>query len=251
MLGVAVFAAAMLAGCGSDEPDEIVVSAASSLTDAFTDIAEAFEEENGTTATLNFGASSELAVQIVEGAPADVFASANAAQMNVVVDAGKAEDPVAFVQNEIVIVTPAGREAVTEFEDLAADGIRLVLAGPEVPVGEYARDAIAAADEALGNGFGDAVLANVVSEEANVRAVLSKIELGEADAGIVYATDAAISGDAVETYRIPAEYAEPAEYFIAPLVDSGDAAQEFVDYILSDAGQAILAEYGFSRAGGE
>ena len=236
-----------------DQTGEIVVSAASSLTDAFTELAEAFERSeaaDGTTVTLNFGSSSALAVQIVEGAPADVFASANVVQMQVVVDDGKVSDPAVFAQNRIVVVTPAGLGRIAGFEDLAADGVRLVLAGPEVPVGVYARRAIAAADASIGGGFASAVLANVVSEEANVRAVLAKVELGEADAGIVYATDAAIAGDGVEAYGIPAEFAPPAEYVIAALNDAPASAAAFVAFVLSEDGQAILERHGFSRAGG-
>ncbi len=228
----------------------IVVSAASSLTDVFTELAEAFRaQHSGVQVDLNFASSSALAVQIVEGAPADVFASANAAQMQVVVDDGKAEASDIFAQNEIVVVTPRGRGLIAGFEDLASDGIRLVLAGPEVPVGVYAREAIAAADASIGGGFADAVLANVVSEEANVRAVLAKVELGEADAGIVYATDAAVAGDAVEMYRFPSEFAPPAEYVIAALTNTPEAAAAFVEFVLSEAGQAILERHGFSRAG--
>src|SRR5690606_30421719 len=133
------------------------------------------------------------------------------------------------------------------FEDLASDGVRLVIAGPEVPVGAYAREAIALADASLGGGFADRVLRNVVSEEANVRAVLTKVELGEADAGIVYATDAAVAGDAVEAYRIPKEFAAPAEYVIATLSDAPSAAADFVAFVLSEEGQAILERHGFGR----
>lgn len=244
----------LVAACSEDDQGgEIVVSAASSLTDVLTELAEAFEQSeaaDGATVTLNFGSSSALAVQIVEGAPAHVFASANVAQMQVVVDDGKASDPDVFAQNEIVVVTPAGRGLIAGFEDLATSGVRLVLAGPEAPVGAYARDAITAADASIGGGFADAVLANVVSEEANVRAVLAKVELGEADAGIVYATDAAIAGDAVEAYRISADFAAPAKYVIAALTDAPAAAAAFVAFVLSEDGQAILERYGFSRAGG-
>ena len=251
---LAVLCISLVVACSeADEPDEIVVSAASSLTDVFTELVEAFEASDaahGITVTLNFGSSSALAVQIVEGAPADVFASANIAQMQVVIDHGKASEPAVFAQNEIVVVTPAGLRVVQGFEDLATSSLRLVLAGPEVPVGAYARDAIAAADASIGGGFADAVLANVVSEEANVRAVLAKVELGEADAGIVYATDAAVACDNVEAYRIPSQFAPPTQYVIAPLTGAPASAATFVAFVLSEDGQAILGRHGFSRAGG-
>lgn len=237
-----------LAACAAEdeEPVAITVSAASSLTDVFTELIEAFERDHEGTVSLNTGASSALAVQIVEGAPVHVFASANPEQMQVVVDAGRAEDPVVFTTNEIVVVTPAGNDVVRGFEDLQADGVRLVLAGPEVPIGAYARSAITAANEPLGGAFEGRVLANVVSEESNVRNVLAKVELGEADAGIVYATDAAVAGDAVQAYAIPPEFAEPAQYVIAPLADAPRLAREFVEFVLSEEGQAILDRHGFT-----
>ncbi len=226
---------------------EVIVSAASSLTDAFTELAAAFEAEHeSVTVELNFGSSSSLASQIVEGAPAGVFASANQARMQVVVDADLASAPQVFAQNRIVVVTPADNETVQKFHDIAADGVRLVLAGAEVPVGDYARQAIAAADAGR-PGFQDAALANLVSEEANVRAVLTKVELGEADAGVVYETDAAISGDAVRVVPVPGEYVSPAVYPIAAVgEDPSEVARAFVAYVLSPEGQAILAKYGFS-----
>ena len=244
---------AALVACGGAEDsqtrpsDEVIVSAASSLTDVFTELGEAFEAmHDGVTLQFNFGSSSALATQIVEGAPTGVFASANQAQMQVVVDAGEASDPQVFAQNRIVVVAPADNDAVQEFEDIGADGIRLVLAGAEVPVGDYARQAIAAAD-AVDAGFQDAALGNLVSEEANVRTVLTKIELGEAEAGVVYETDAVISGDAVRVIPIPAEYVAPAVYPIATVGDApSEVAKAFVAYILSPEGQAILAKYGFS-----
>ena len=226
---------------------DLVVSAASSLTDALTELAATFEgTHEGVTIRLNFGSSSSLASQIVEGAPAGVFASANQAQMQVVVDAGLANNPRVFAQNRIVVVTPADNETVQAFADIAADGVRLVLAGAEVPIGDYARRAIAAANVAQ-PGFEEAALSNLVSEEANVRAVLTKVELGEADAGVVYETDAAISGDAVRVVPIPSEYAAPAVYPIAPVgEDPPEVAQAFVAYVLSPAGQDVLAKYRFS-----
>lgn len=236
-------------GCSDGEEARLVVSAASSLTDAFTEIAAAFEEAHEDVAVdLNFGGSSALAVQIVEGAPADVFASANEAQMDVVVDAGLATSPARFAANRLVVAVPAG-SAIETFEDLAASDVRLVLAGPDVPVGAYARAAIEAAGQTYGAGFADAVLANVVSEEPNVRAVLTRVELGEADAGIVYATDTVIAGDAVRAIEIPAEFAPPVAYVVAAVGQSSSSlAGEFVAFLLSSEGRAILARHGFGAA---
>lgn len=247
-------ALASLAACGAGDGDEadreIVVSAASSLTDAFTDLARAFEAEHeGAVVRLNFGSSSALAAQIIEGAPVAVFASANPVQMQVVVDAGLADAPRAFARNQIVVVTPAGDERIGDFLDLGAPDLRLVLARADVPVGDYARQGIGAAD-AVTPGFAGAVLANLASEESNVRAVLAKVELGEADAGVVYATDAAIAGSAVRVVPIPDAFAPAAVYPIATIGDASDLAEAFVAFVLSEEGQAILERYGFADAGG-
>lgn len=228
---------------------EVTVFAASSLTEAFTAAGEAFHAANpGATAKFNFAASSALAVQINEGAPADVFASADNAQMKAVVDAGNAVSPQVFVRNTPVVVVPAD-SAIDDFEDLATDGIRLVLAGPDVPIGRYARQVI---ENASGSGgiapdFATRVLANVRSDEANVRAVLSKVQLGEADAGIVYQTDATVAGSEVRVIEIPAEFNVIAEYPLAA-VATGDTllAAAFIEFVLSEDGQAILREYGFA-----
>lgn len=248
LAGCLIALTVLVVGCGGDdEGGTIVVSAASSLTDAFTELAEAFEaEHDGAEVELNFGSSSSLATQIVEGAPADVFASANQAQMDVVVDAGLAESSTIFALNRIVVAAPSDSDVVQSFEDIANPGVRLVLAGAEVPVGDYARQAIDAA-EAATPGFAEAALANVVSEEANVRAVLAKVELGEADAGIVYETDAAISGDAVRVVAVPEEYVPASEYPIAVVGEEPSSlARSFVEFVQSAEGQAILARYGFA-----
>jgi molybdate transport system substrate-binding protein len=252
---------ALLAACGGGGTPknddvvggELVVFAASSLTGAFTEVAEAFEEANpGLSVTFNFQSSSALAIQINEGAPADVFASANDAQMKVVTDAGNARGQGTFATNSPVVVVPAGDNGVMKFEDLARDGLALVLAAEDVPIGHYARDVLANASTAdgLGAGFAADVLANLKSNEANVRAVLTKVQLGEADAGIVYATDAASADDDVDVIAIPDEYNVVASYPIATVNDAGnpDAAEAWISFVLSDAGQATLVSFGFGPA---
>lgn len=229
---------------------DITVFAAASLTDAFTEIGQAFEDANDDVAVdFNFASSSALATQVNEGAPADVFASADKAQMKVVADDGNAESPLLFAKNVLVVVVPPDSD-LDSFEDLATEGIRLVLAGPDVPVGRYSRQILenASAPGGIAPDFGDRVLANLRSDEANVRAVLSKVQLGEADAGIVYQTDAAIAGDEVKVIEIPAAFNVVAEYPIAVVTDSGEpeVAEAFVAFVLSGDGQAILREYGFS-----
>lgn len=228
----------------------ITVFAASSLTDAFTEAAKAFHARDpGVAVQFNFASSSALATQINEGAPADVFASADQAQMQVVADRSGVADPAVFATNVPVVVTPKGSAAVRSFADLAKPGIKLVLAAKDVPIGKYARDVLQRASGAGGIApdFATKVLANLKSDEANVRAVLAKVQLGEADAGIVYVTDIGAAKDDVNRIEIPAAYNVVAEYPIAVLKPSKapTAARAFVTFLRSAEGQAILQKYGF------
>lgn len=239
-----------LALAGGAFAQTIVVSAASSLTESFLELVEIFEARHeGAQVDLNFGGSSTLAAQITQGAPVSVFASANEAQMNVVVAAGLVEgEPSEFARNRLVVVTPPG-SPVRALEDLAAEGVTLVLAGPEVPVGAYARAALNRMNAVFGEGFERAALANVVSEEFNVRLVAAKIELGEADAAIVYVTDALVARG-VETIRIDDAVNVPTSNKVAVIADGPhlELARAFVAWVLSAEGQALLATYGFGTA---
>ncbi|MCL4231256.1 MAG: molybdate ABC transporter substrate-binding protein [Dehalococcoidia bacterium] len=232
---------------------EVVVFAASSLTNAFKEAGTRFEEKNPEAkVTFNFAASSALATQINEGAPADVFASADANQMKNVTGNGNAAESVIFAANLPVVVVPKSGSPVASFSDLAKPGVRLVLAGPEVPVGKYAREILANASKPAGGisaDFAGSVLANVKSNEANVRAVLTKVQLGEADAGIVYSTDAAIATADVKVTEIPAAFNIIAQYPIAALkgAKNGAAARAWVAFITGPEGQAILAKFGFRK----
>ncbi len=232
----------------------ITVFAAASLTDAFNAIGKQFESANpGTKVTFSFAGSSALATQITQGAPADVFASADTKQMKVVTDQAAAETPVTFATNVPVVVVPKDDTVVQSFEGLAKAGVKLVLAAPTVPIGNYARTIFTNATGANGVSatFSDDVLKNLVSNETDVKAVLAKVQVGEADAGVVYTTDAATVKDDVKTIEIPQQYNVIAQYPIAALKDSGhlDVAEAFVQYVTSDAGQAILKQYGFGAAG--
>ncbi len=253
----ALLIAAAIVGCAGPAAGPsatLTVFAAASLADAFEAAGRAFSLANpDVTVEFNFGASDQLARQILAGAPADVFASANNTQMQVVVDSGlvPADAVHVFVHNRLVLVTPADNPAgIAGLADLARPGLHLVLAAPEVPAGRYALEALhnASAEAALGAEFEAAVQANVVSFEENVRAVLAKVTLGEADAGVVYQSDALSAGDQVIAFEIPAEWNVVANYPIAPLSGNGPA-QAFIDYLLSPAGQALLVEYGFDPAG--
>lgn len=241
------------------QPVDLTVFAAASLTDAYAEIKTNFEAAHpGVTVIYNFGGSNALAQQLGEGAPADVFASANSRQMEVAVESGRVapESAQVFVRNRLVVITPADSTAdVATLRDLANPGLKLILAARDVPVGQYSLDFLdkAAADASFGAVFKDAVLANVVSYEDNVRSVLTKVALGEGDAGIVYTSD--IVGDPakdVVSLEIPDALNTIATYPIAPVVDSARAelARAFIDYVLSAEGQAILENYGFLPAGG-
>ena len=247
----------VLAACGDpedgnrtgnpSEQHELTVSAAASLTDAFTDIGAAFEEtESGVTVLFNFGPSDGLAGQINGGAPVDVFASASPTWMDAVQDEGPGVGGrTDFARNELAIVVPADNPAGIEgIDDLAEDGVQLVLAAEGVPAGDYAREILANA------GIAEAALANVVSNEEDVRLVLTKIISGDADAGIVYVTD--VTADVahqVSLIEIPDDVNVIATYPIAVVTGSqeADLAQRFVDFVLGD-GQQTLADHGFLPA---
>jgi molybdate transport system substrate-binding protein len=236
-----------------DRRSELVVFAASSLTGAFTEIGRAFEAQDpGIKVAFSFASSSDLALQLSEGAAADVFASANQKQMDKASQAGRIDgEPQIFVTNRLVVIVPADNPANIQTPvDLAKTGIKLVLAAPDVPVRDYAEEALGkmTADPAYGDGFKAAVLANLVSEEASVRQVVTKVSLGEADAGIVYTSD--VTPDVAATIlgiEIPDEFNVLASYPIAAIKDAPNAgtAQAFIDFVLSQDGQAILQKWGF------
>jgi len=215
------------------------VFAAASLTDAFDEVGAAFEKDNpDVEVEFNYGPSSGLREQILQGAPADVFASANTSNMDQVVEGGAAKDPQNFVTNQLQIAVPAGNEAgVTGLADFAQANLLIGLCAEDVPCGEFGREALANAG----------VTPSIDTNEADVRSLLTKVESGDLDAGIVYITDVKAAGDKVEGIDIPADDNVTATYPIAALTDSKNAevAQAFVDFVLSDEGQAILADHGF------
>jgi molybdate transport system substrate-binding protein len=258
LLAVACVPALMLAACGHDDDDDsasateapaeeltlegdLTVFAAASLTDAFDEVGAAFEEANpDVSIEFNYGASSALREQILAGAPADVFASANTSNMDQVVETGAATDPQDFVTNQLQIVVPAENPGgVAGLDDFADADLLIGLCAEEVPCGEFGREALANAQ----------VTPSVDTNEPDVRALLTKVEAGELDAGIVYVTDVLAAGDAVEGIDIPAHVNVTATYPIAALSDAGnaDVAAAFVEFVLSDDGQEILESYGFDR----
>jgi len=234
----------------------LTVFAASSLTDAFEEIATAFEGENaGVDVVYSFGSSSTLATQLVEGAPADIFASANARQMTVAQDGERIEGrPRIFAKNRLVLAVPADNPAnIQSLRDLANPDIKLVIAAPDVPVRDYTNTMLdrLAADPSYGEAYREAFMANVVSEEDNVRQVSAKVSLGEADAGIVYRSDVTPDiSTSVIALPIPDALNTIATYPIAATNDSTnpELAQKFIDYVLSDAGQDTLVKWNFISA---
>lgn len=241
----------LLVSCGSNRtaaPQELTIFAAASLTDAFNELAETFAaQHDGVQVVLNFAGSSQLAAQLSEGATADLFAPANEAQMQAVVDAGRivAGSEKLFVSNRLTVIVPADNPAgITTLEDLAQPGVQLILAIDGVPVRQYTDEIVAT----FPAEFQAAFYANLVSEEDNVRQVAAKVALGEADAGIVYTSD--VTPDIASQVRqitIPEAQNVVASYPIAPLADAPapTLAQSFIDFVLSAEGQAILARWGF------
>jgi molybdate transport system substrate-binding protein len=232
---------------------ELTVFAASSLTNALDEISTAFEAEYpGVRIIRNYAASSQLASQIPEGAPADVFASANVEQMQHLVDGGYINGAVKlFASNRLTVIVPADNPGnIERLADLAEPGVILVLAVPGVPVRNYTDQfvSLVEADPDYGYLFSKGFYANVVSEEDNVRRVVAKVALGEADAGVVYTSD--VTPDIFNDIRqipIANEFNVLATYPIGLINNSqeSDLAQAFIDYILSDEGQSILGEWGF------
>jgi len=239
---------------GSLRPGTLTVFAAASLADAFRAEASAFRQAHpGMDVTFNFGGSPALRLQLAQGARADVLATADTANMTAALQAGSVRDSGAiFARNRMTIIVPKWNPAgITAPADLGKRGTRLVLAADGVPAGTYARQVIAnmAADPTFGPDFAKRALANVVSEEADVKAVVAKVELGEADAGIVYTSDVtqALVPDLL-TIVIPDAYNATADYAVAIVSDAKrpDAGQAFIDFLLSANGQAILALNGLT-----
>lgn len=229
------------AASGSAVTGEITVLAAASLTGAFTTLGKQFEAAHpGVQVTLSFAASSALATQITSGAPADVFASASSATMDAVVAAEAASDPKTFAQNVLQIaVPPSNPGMVTGLDDLASADVKTALCQEQVPCGS-----------AAARVFADAGLTvTPVTLEPDVKSVLSKVTLGEVDAGIVYVTDVLAAGDKVTGVDIPADVNASTSYPIATLTESPNpaTAAAFVDYVLSAEGAEVLTAAGFEQ----
>jgi molybdate transport system substrate-binding protein len=251
----------LLAGCGSTSGGDaaatahgasesaaaagltgkITVFAAASLTEAFTALGKKFEQANpGATITFSFGPSSSLATQIAEGAPADVFASASAKNMDAVVAAHAAGTPATFAQNVMEIAVPPDNPAnIMTLADLASPAVKVALCQPDVPCGAVAVKVFTNAG----------IVVTPITLEADVKATLTKVQLGEVDAGVVYVTDVLAAGDKVTGIEIPTDVNASTSYPIATLTasKSPELAQGFVDYVLSAGGAAVLTKAGFRK----
>jgi molybdate transport system substrate-binding protein len=220
---------------------KITVLAAASLTESFTTLGKRFEAAHpGATVVFSFGASSTLATQVTNGAPADVFASASTKNMDQVVAAKDATASVTFAKNAMeVAVPPVNPAKITQLSDLARPGVKVALCAPAVPCGSLARTVLAHAHLSL----------TPVTEEVDVKATLTKVELGEVDAGMVYVTDVRAAGGKVTGVQIPADVNAATSYPMAILSASqnADLARAFVNYVTSDAGEVVLTAAGFQK----
>jgi molybdate transport system substrate-binding protein len=235
------------------EPRALTVFGAASLTDAFTEIGKNFEAAHpGVSVAFNFAGSQTLSTQLTQGAVADVFASANHTEMDKVVAANLAQQdaPKDFLTNKLLVILPKDNPGnVQTLQDLARPGLKLVLADATVPVGKYARQILdkMTKDTTFGSDFSTKVLVNVVSNETDVKQVVSKVQLGEADAGIAYISDA-VAAPEFKTIDIPDDFNVIAKYPIAALsgAPQPQLASDFVAYVLSPEGQATLKKWGFT-----
>jgi molybdate transport system substrate-binding protein len=260
LLGL-LLSACGLAGCGggsggggeqSEEGDTLLtVLAASSLTDAFRELESTFEEQNeGVDVRTSFGGSSELLAQIQQGAPADVFASADEAKVDTALEEGLVREPGIFVRNRPVVIVPADNPAgIDAFSDLPEADAQIVLAEEAVPIARYTEEVLENADATYGEGLAGRVREKIVSREANVRAAANRVALGEADATFVYVSDVVTADirEQVRVIEIPEELNVVATYPIATIEESQnpELARAWVDLVLSGEGQGMLEKYGF------
>lgn len=261
LLSIAAIAIIFTANTGLvvAEEKELVVLAAASLTDAFKTIGKQFEEENGAKVTFNFGASNQLRLQVEQGVAADVFASANMKEMDTLIKEGlvRQENSHVFARNRLVVVVPKQNPGKIEsLRDLAKPGLKVVLAHENVPVGKYSLAMLdkASRDAKYGDGFKEKVLASLVSKEDSVRAVVSKVQLGNADAGIAYVSDITEKASKeVSSVEVPDDVNLIATYPVALIEKSkqADLAAKFVALVLSERGQRALTDQHFLPANGK
>lgn len=237
---------------GGAQAAALTVFAASSLTDAFTEIGREFDRNTGNRTTFQFAGSQTLRTQLENGARADVFASASDTQFRPLLGKVVAARQV-FARNTLTVIVPRGSDRVRTLADLTRPGLRIVIAAPGVPAGEYTRQLLSAVDRAgtYGRDYPARFMKNVVSEEPNVRQVALKVQLGEADAAVVYSSDVTPALKArVQAVALPGRFAALTPYPVGVTLDSRSApqARAFVAYLLSADGQRILRKWGFRSA---
>lgn len=227
---------------------ELIVFAASSLREVFSELSHSFTAQHPEArVAFNFAGTGELKTQVEHSTNADVFAGADREHTEALVRAGACQGLVVFARNEPCIIVPlAPRSPVANFSELP-NAARIVVGAPQVPIGRYTDQILERANKVLGHEFRSRVLAKVVSRELNVKQVLAKVSLGEADAGVVYRTDALLAQNRVRTLNIPAEFKVLAEYTLATLTKAKNPtlAREWVALIRSRAGQSLFARFGF------
>jgi molybdate transport system substrate-binding protein len=234
---------------GTRGPIEITVGAAASLSRAFPRIAQVLHRRDpDLSVRFTFGGTDQIAAQIEQGAPVDVFAGASTKYGDQLKSDRLIEAPVAFATNRLMLVVPTSNPArIASGRDLERPGVKLVVAGPTVPAGAYTRTVVSTLDGLYGAGYSKKVLANVVSNETDVESVATKVAQGEADAGFVYATDLRANPSGLTGIDLPAEAGAVATYPIAVVVATTRrrAATEFVDIVRGPIGQAVLRQAGF------
>lgn len=243
LAGAAMLSVLPLTACGGDDSTTITVLAASSLTGTFTELGQKFEAEHaGVTVKFAFDSSATLAQQATDGAPADVLATADQTTMDSAQSA-QASDPQTFATNVMVLATPADNPAgIQKFGDLDQSSVKFVMCVPTAPCGKVGQSLL---DQ-------DHITGKPVSQEVDVKSVLARLTEGEADAGIVYATDAVAAGDQVKALPIPGSGKQLTSYPIVTLdqSDHSDLAQEFVDLVVGSTGQQVLHDAGFGKPQG-
>ena len=255
IIGVMLAALLLAASAGyGQEPKELTVFTAASLTGAFGEIGQMYKNETNISVAFNFDGSQALRTQMENGAYADVFVSANQKQMTAIKNDGLMNNSsvVIFTKNKLSLIVPKGNPArIINLSDLAKPGLKIVMGTKDVPVGDYALQIISKLgnDSAYGPDYKTKVLANVISQETNVNYVVTKVALGEADAGFAYVSDITKNlTSKVDKIDIPDEYNVIAQYPMGILLESKYPvqSQEFMSLVMSDKGKAVLEKYGFA-----
>ena len=244
-----------LAGCSSNPSSsqtsntKLTVLAAASLTNVFPKIGALFTKSHpGDTFTFSFAGTDQLAAQIQQGAPADVFAGASTKYGDELAGAHQIDPYKIFCTNRLVLIVPASNPAgITSLKDLATKPVKLVIGAEAVPIGAYTRTVLSNLDSAYGSGYSTKVLSHVVSNEQDVTSIVTKVQSGEADAGFVYVTDAKAAGSKVKAFPLPASAQAVASYPIAAVTASKlkSTAEQFAAFVLTAPAQALLRHAGF------